>query len=84
MYSRTTQAKKLIKQFQIQDDMYIERKREILRTKNRSSEIILRKRDTYCRDPDRLLKPTKQWIRRTEKNNENSSVLPINLNYGKL
>lgn len=61
---RASQANKLIKQFQSQDDVYIQRRRSV-NVKNRTkSEEKLRPKIDMPRNPERLLKPTKNWLSR--------------------
>lgn len=75
------EANKLIKQFQSQDDMYIMKIREYKYRKR--TEIPLRSKSCHLanRNPDRLLKPTKQWINRVHDDNiynsSTSVILPI-------
>ncbi|KAJ8954795.1 hypothetical protein NQ318_014907 [Aromia moschata] len=65
---RALEANRMIKQFQSQDDMYIlkmrqQKKREIAPQVKRGSSCVVK------RDPERLLKPTKQWINRVHDEN---------------
>lgn len=62
---RSRQANKLIKEFQKQDYLYINRKREFAKMRSNSIEVTVPK-VVAPRDPERLLKPTKQWLKRTQ------------------
>lgn len=66
---RALEANKMIKQFQSQDDIYIGKMRS--NKINKKSENPLRSKSSYAvsRDPERIHKPTKQWLLRTSKNN---------------
>ncbi|EFA06087.2 coiled-coil domain-containing protein 112 [Tribolium castaneum] len=81
---RAFEANKRIKQFQSQDDIYIGRMRSSKCTKK--TQIPVRSKSSYSvpRDPERLLKPTKQWLVRTSKNNfleENTSAYVPNIKH---
>lgn len=55
----------LIKQFQSQDNIYVQKKRQMLNYRAKSADKILESNNRAIRDPERLLKPTKQWLSRT-------------------
>ncbi|CAG9815451.1 unnamed protein product [Phaedon cochleariae] len=64
---RAAEANRMIKQFQIQDDLYILKKQtkkteELKPLRSKSSQLAKR-------DPMRLLKPTQQWINRVHDEN---------------
>lgn len=74
---KAVQANKLIKQFQSQDDVYIQRKKILhLRDRARSEETI-RPKITAPRDPERLLKPTKTWILKLKQDQESAKEVPV-------
>lgn len=59
---KAAEANKLIKQFQSQDDIYIQRKR-LMNVKERANSEERRKSKIIIpRDPERVLKPTKNWL----------------------
>lgn len=66
---RAAEANKLIKQFQTQDDFYILKMKQHKRTLQNS--ILLRSKSSQlaARDPERLFKPTQQWINRVHDEN---------------
>jgi hypothetical protein len=65
---RALEANKMIKKFQSQDDIFITRMRSSKLSKKNE---IIRSKSSYLvhRDPERVLKPTKQWLLRTSKDN---------------
>ncbi|KAJ3648821.1 hypothetical protein Zmor_020594 [Zophobas morio] len=76
---RAATANRMIKQFQTQDDLFIAKMRSTkLKEENQNKK---RSKSSYLvdRDPDRVLKPTRQWLFRTTKNDifgEVSSHIP--------
>lgn len=72
---RIVNSKKMIKHFQSQDDVFIERMKKS-RSRKRSNSLerpILK--SNAPRDPERLFKPTKQWIFRTLPKTEEDLLL---------
>ncbi|CAH2002798.1 unnamed protein product [Acanthoscelides obtectus] len=61
---RAMEANRLIRQYQSQDDMYIARARKIRERDNSKPTIRSKSSQLVPRDPDRLLKPTIQWMNR--------------------
>lgn len=55
----------LIKQFQSQDNVFVQKKLQMLNYRAKSADKILESNNKANRDPERLLKPTKQWLSRT-------------------
>ncbi|XP_031343525.1 coiled-coil domain-containing protein 112-like [Photinus pyralis] len=68
---RALKANKLIKQFQCQDEIFIQNKLQMMQPQKKVSPVI-KKRESYPRDPLRLLKPTQQWIMRTHAEKKDS------------
>lgn len=76
---REREANKKIKSFQAKDNNYL-KKRLTIKKRSRSFEIHKPKKEAH-RDPNRLLKPTKQWLNRhtsANSNNTPNSFLYIN------
>ncbi|KAJ8979714.1 hypothetical protein NQ317_015538 [Molorchus minor] len=69
---RSLEANRMIKQYRSQDDIYIlkmrQQKKPEVNPQPRSKSSTLAKRD-----PERLLKPTKQWINRVHGENQHSN-----------
>ncbi|VEN45951.1 unnamed protein product [Callosobruchus maculatus] len=72
---RAVQANKLIRQYQSQDDLYIARLRKIRERDKRKPERS-KSSQPAPRDPDRLLKPTIQWMNRVHDENNSLPSLP--------
>ncbi|RZB39751.1 coiled-coil domain-containing protein 112-like, partial [Asbolus verrucosus] len=73
---RAAEANHMIKRFQAQDDIFIVKmKHNKLKEKNE----VKRSKSSYIanRDPERILKPTKQWLLRTSKDNFMDSQVPV-------
>ena len=72
-FRRATLANQLIKEFQCQDRVYIQRKKE---SKKQTVNVLKRKPLVVSpkRDPTRLFKPTKQWICKTLDKEQKSKV----------
>lgn len=59
---KATEANKLIKQFQSQDDIYIQKKKILTTKDSANSEEIRKSKVIAPRNPERVLKPTKNWL----------------------
>nr|CAI5831087.1 unnamed protein product [Callosobruchus analis] len=68
---RAVEANRLIRQYQSQDDLYIARVRKIRERDKSKSERSKSSQSSQSvpRDPDRLLKPTIQWMNRVHDDN---------------
>lgn len=71
---KAARANKLIKEFQSQDDAYVQKKKILNMNRDRAkSEEIIQPKINVPRDPSRVLKPTKNWLSKV-KNDQNSAV----------
>ncbi|KAK5648832.1 hypothetical protein RI129_003724 [Pyrocoelia pectoralis] len=77
---RAHKANKLIKQYQSQDEIFIQNKLQIINSQKKVPEILKKNRESYPRDPSRLLKPTQQWIMRTHGETKENNNIPNLLN----
>lgn len=68
---KAIQANKLIKQFQSQDNVYVERKKLLHLKERTKSEERVKPAVVARRDPDRILKPTKNWLLKLKSESEN-------------
>lgn len=59
---KAAQANRLIKQFQSQDDVYIQKKKTLHVKGRTKSEERIQPKVVAPRDPERVLKPTKNWL----------------------
>lgn len=72
---KAAEANKLIKQFRSQDDVYIEKKRLLLNmrdTRAKSEERVIKPKVIAPRDPERILKPTKNWLSKLKDQDQES------------
>ncbi|KAF2893890.1 hypothetical protein ILUMI_12283 [Ignelater luminosus] len=78
--NRAAKANKLIKLYQSQDDQFLQRKIQMRLIQPKSAEIeTIKIKHEAVRDPERLFKPTRQWILRTYGGDNNESTTPLHL-----
>lgn len=70
---KVAEANKLIKLFQSQDDIYIQKKKMLNMKDRRNNEDVVKPKVIAPRDPERILKPTKNWLLKLKPAEDNST-----------